>query len=207
MLTNHPTEGIAECEQALALDRNLAEAHAFIGWAKSLLGRSAETEAHTNEALRLSPRDIYAFRWMNGVGIAKSQMGADAEAVAWLRRSIEANPNQPMSHFLLAAVLARLGDTNEARAAMQVGLARNPGFTIHRFRVNPLSDDPTYVAWRERMYDGMRMAGVPEGRCRLRVRIGIARFEHNQSALLQPADTRAEFVKVCVGPSTDTLSS
>jgi TolB-like protein/class 3 adenylate cyclase/Tfp pilus assembly protein PilF len=163
MLTNHPTEGIAECEQALALDRNLAEAHAFIGWAKSLLGRSAETEAHTNEALRLSPRDIYAFRWMNGVGIAKSQMGADAEAVAWLRRSIEANPNQPMSHFLLAAVLARLGDTNEARAAMQVGLARNPGFTIRRFRVNPLSDDPTYVAWRERMYDGMRMAGVPEG--------------------------------------------
>jgi TolB-like protein/class 3 adenylate cyclase len=163
ILTSHPAEGIAECERALALDRNLADAHACIGWAKSFLGRGAETEVHTNEALRLSPRDIYAFRWMNGIGIAKSQLGADAEAVSWLRRSIEANPNQPMSHFLLAAALAQLGDLNEARAAVQAGLARNPGFTIRRFRDNPLSDNPTYLGWRERMYKGMRMAGVPEG--------------------------------------------
>jgi hypothetical protein len=68
-----------------------------------------------------------------------------------------------MAHFLFAASLARLGDLNEARAAVQAGLARNPGFTIRRFRANPLSDHPTYVAWRECMYEGMRMAGVPEG--------------------------------------------
>jgi tetratricopeptide (TPR) repeat protein len=163
ILTSHPAQGIAECERALVLDRHLADAHALIGWAKSLLGRSAETEAHTHEALRLSPRDIYAFRWMNGIGLAKSQMGADAEAVAWLRRSIQANPNQPMSYFLLAAALAQLGDLNEARAAVQAGLAHNPGFTILRFRDNPLTNNPTYLAWRERMYEGMRMAGVAEG--------------------------------------------
>ena len=162
ILTNRAAQGIAECEQALALDRNLADAHAFIGLAKSLLGRSAETEAHVHEALRLSPRDIYAFRWMNVVGIAKLQLGADAEAVAWLRRSIEANRNHPMAHFLLAAALALLGELDEARAAVQAGLALNPGFTIRRFRVNPSSDNPTYVAWRERIYEGMRMAGVPE---------------------------------------------
>ena len=162
MITNHAPEGIAECEQALVLDRNLADAHACIGWAKVLLGRSAETEAHTNEALRLSPRDIYAFRWINGIGIAKSQMGSDAEAAAWLRRSIEANPNQSMSYFLLAATLARLGDMNEARATVQAGLVRSTGFTIRRFRANPLSDNPTYLAWRERMYEAMRLAGVPE---------------------------------------------
>jgi TolB-like protein/class 3 adenylate cyclase len=162
MITNRAAEGIAECEQALVLDRNLADAHACIGWAKALLGRSAETEVHTNEALRLSPHDIYAFRWINGIGIAKSQMGADAEAAAWLRRSIEANPNQSMSYFLLAATLARLGDMNEARAAVQAGLVRNTGFTVRRFRANPLSDNPTYLAWRERLYEAMRLAGVPE---------------------------------------------
>jgi len=163
MVTNHAVEGISECEQALALDRNLADAHACIGWAKALLGRSEETETHTNEALRLSPRDIYAFRWINCIGIAKSQMGADAEAAAWLRRSIEANPNQSMSYFHLAASLARLGDMNEARAAVRAGLVRNTGFTIRRFRANPLSDNPIYLAWRERMYEGMHAAGVPEG--------------------------------------------
>jgi TolB-like protein/class 3 adenylate cyclase len=160
MITNRAAEGIAECEQALVLDRNLADAHACIGWAKALLGRSAETEVHTNEALRLSPHDIFAFRWINGIGIAKSQMGADAEAAAWLRRSIEANPNQSMSYFLLAATLARLGDMNEARAAVQAGLVRNTGFTVRRFRANPLSDNPTYLAWRERLYEAL--AGVPE---------------------------------------------
>ena len=37
MLTNRVAEGIAECHQAIALDRNLADAHAIIGWAKFLL--------------------------------------------------------------------------------------------------------------------------------------------------------------------------
>jgi hypothetical protein len=36
------------------------------------------------------------------------------------------------------------------------------GFTIRRFRANPLSDNPTYLAWRERLYEAMRLAGVPE---------------------------------------------
>jgi hypothetical protein len=71
--TNRAAEGIVECEQALSLDQNLADAHAGIGWAKFLLGRGAETEGHIHEALRLSPRDIGAFRWMMLVGIAKSQ--------------------------------------------------------------------------------------------------------------------------------------
>ena len=74
----------------MALDHNLANAHGLIGLAKYFLGRGEETEAHIHEALRLSPRDIFAFRWMMWVGIAKVQLNADGEAVAWLRRSIEA---------------------------------------------------------------------------------------------------------------------
>jgi TolB-like protein/Flp pilus assembly protein TadD len=163
IVTNRAAEGIAECEQALVLDRNLADAHACIGWAKFLLGRGAETETHICEAFRLSPRDIFAFRWMTWVGIAKSQLGADAEAVIWLRRGIEANRNIPLAHFNLAAALAVLGRLDEARAAAQAGLAIDPGFTIRRFSLNLSSDNPTYLAKRERVYEGMRLAGVPEG--------------------------------------------
>src|SRR4029077_6171341 len=90
MLTDRAAQGIAECEQALALDRNLTDAHALIGWGKLSLGRAAETEGHILEAFRLSPRDIFAFRWLTFVGAAKLLLGANAEAVAWLRRSIEA---------------------------------------------------------------------------------------------------------------------
>jgi tetratricopeptide (TPR) repeat protein len=56
-VTNRAEEGIAKCERALVIDRNLAGAHAVIGARKLFLGRAAETEAHVQEALRLSPRD------------------------------------------------------------------------------------------------------------------------------------------------------
>jgi TolB-like protein/class 3 adenylate cyclase len=161
--TNRAVEGIVECEQALALDQNLADAHATIGWAKFHLGRGAETEAHVHEALRLSPRDIGVFRWMMLVGIAKSQVGAYDEAVMWLRRSIDANRNMPYTHFVLAATLALLGRLDEARASAKAGLALDPAFTIRRFQRQLSSDNPTYLAKRERVYEGMRLAGVPEG--------------------------------------------
>ena len=37
------------------------------------------------------------------------------------------------------------------------------GFTIARYRPFAPSDNPVYLAGRERIYEGMRMAGVPEG--------------------------------------------
>ena len=162
MFTNRAPQGIRECEHALALDRNLADAHGCIGMAKYFVGRAEETESHIEEALRLSPRDIYAYRWLLFVGIAKAQLGADAESASWLRRSIEANRNFPLAHFHLAEVLALLGQSDDARAAARAGLALDPGFNLRRYRVNALSDNPLYLAGRERSCEGMRMAGIPE---------------------------------------------
>jgi tetratricopeptide (TPR) repeat protein len=162
ILTGRTAQGIAECEQALVLDRNLAMAHAFIGLAKVYMGRSAETEAHVQEAFRLSPRDTSAFLWMMIAGLAKSQLGAGEEAVAWFRRSIEANRNYPIAHFQLASALARLGSLGDAKAAVQAGLALDPGFTLRRLRASAPSDNPTYRTDAIRIYEGLRMAGVPE---------------------------------------------
>ena len=92
-------------------------------------------------------------------GLAKLQLGADAEAVAWLRRSIEANRNFPLAHFHLAAALALLGELDEARAAAQAGLALDPGFTLRRFRAKALSDNPIFLAARERI---LRVCAWPE---------------------------------------------
>jgi TolB-like protein/class 3 adenylate cyclase len=163
ILTNRAAYGIAECQQALALDRNLAGAHALIGKAKSLMGRAKETEAHINEALRLCPRHHFTHYMLLVVGDAKLQLSAYAEAVNWLRRSIEANRTYPLTHFVLAAALALLGSLDEARAAAKTGLALDPSFTIRRYRNGAPSDNPTYLASQERVYQGMRMGGVPEG--------------------------------------------
>ncbi len=161
ILTKRAAQGIRACERALALDRNLADAHGIIGWAKVLVGRGAEAEAHIQEAFRLSPRDTSAFRWMQYAGFTKLLLGADTEAVAWLRRCLEANRNYPLAHFQLAAALALLGSLEEARDAVRAGLALDPAFTIPRTR-GRISDDPTFRAGLKRVVEGMRMAGVPE---------------------------------------------
>src|SRR6516162_1805151 len=163
IFTNRAAQGIAECERSLALDRNLARAHANIGIAKLHLGRGEETEAHVEQALRLSPRDTVVYIWSLFVGLAKFWQGADAEAMVWLRRSLEANRNYPSAHFYLAAVLAYVGELDEARATAQAGLALNPSFSIRRYRTNTPSNHPVYLAGRERLIEGMRLAGVPEG--------------------------------------------
>jgi tetratricopeptide (TPR) repeat protein len=57
VLTRRATEGIAECEHALELDRNLAHAHSNIAFGKIFMGRAEETETHILEALHVSSRD------------------------------------------------------------------------------------------------------------------------------------------------------
>ena len=162
--TKRAAQGIAECEHALALDRNLATAHAFIGLGKIFVGRAEETEAHVGEAARLSPRDTNAHAWKTFAGIAKLILGSYEQAAAWFRRAIEANRNYPTPYFLSAAGLAQLGRLDEARSAVKAGLALNPSFAISRARAGwtPMSDDRTYLAQLEPIYESLRKAGVPE---------------------------------------------
>jgi len=148
---------------SLALDPNLAQAHALMGMGKIFSGRANETEPHVKEALRLSPRDDFAFWWMLIAGAAKLHLRGDEEAVVWLGRSIESNRNWPLAHFFLAAALANLGRLEEARAATQAGLALDPTFTIRRFHVGAQTDNASFMSTREHFYEGMRNAGVPEG--------------------------------------------
>jgi tetratricopeptide (TPR) repeat protein len=162
ILSNRAAQGIAECERALAIDRNLAAAHGYIGLGKVVAGRNEDTEGHVLEALRISPRDAGAFGWMHFVGVAKLAAGRDEEAVAWLNRSIELGRSWPTSYFWLAAALAHLGRHEEACEQARAGLELNPGFTIARLRSSALSDNLVYLAGRERVYDGLRKAGVPE---------------------------------------------
>jgi TolB-like protein/class 3 adenylate cyclase/Flp pilus assembly protein TadD len=161
--SNRVELGLVECERALAIDRNLATAHGWIGMGKFYIGKDAETEAHIQEALRISPRDAYAAAWMVFAAFAKLGEGKNEEAVAWASRAIEASPGFMSSYFLLAAALVGLGRMTEARETVRAGLALNPAFTIARYRASPSSDHPRYLAGLERILAALREAGVPEG--------------------------------------------
>ena len=161
--SNRAARGIAKFEQALALDPNLARTHALIGTAKYFVGRGSESEAHLHEAFRLSPRDTFAYAWSAMLGVVKLTLGADEEAMTLLQRAVEDNRNYPAAHFWLASALAHLDRLDDAGLAVQAGLSLDPTFTVSRFRKGAFSSNPTYLALRERVYEGMRKAGVPEG--------------------------------------------
>jgi tetratricopeptide (TPR) repeat protein len=162
--TKRAAEGMAECSRVLAVDpSDAAIVDEEIGRALMYLGRAEETEGRIKEGLRVNPSDIGVPFFYSTAGQAKLLLGDDEQAVVWLRGAIERNANQPLAHFYLAAALARLGRLDEARAEVQAGLALDPKFTIARARAYSESDNPTYLAQRERLFEAMRKAGVPEG--------------------------------------------
>jgi TolB-like protein/class 3 adenylate cyclase/Tfp pilus assembly protein PilF len=160
--TNRAAQGIAEYERALALDRNMAGAHSLIGQNKLFIGRAEESEAHVLEALRLSPRDPWAYIWLLTAGFAACLLGRNEEAASWFRRSIEANRNFALCHFIYGTVLANIGRMDEARSELAAGLALDPGFTIANFQSAVSSDNLVYLEQRSRIIDDMRRAGIPE---------------------------------------------
>jgi TolB-like protein len=162
IFSNRCAQGVDECARALVLDPNLAAAHGLIGFGKIVLGRAEETERHVREALRLSPCDPQAYIWMLFASNAMTWAGRDAEAGAWIQRAIQTNPHWAMLYFYLGATLTNMGRLDEARAAVRTGLGIDPKFTLRRYRDGAPSNDPAYLARRERLVVGMREAGVPE---------------------------------------------
>jgi TolB-like protein/class 3 adenylate cyclase len=78
-LTNRATQGVAECEQALALDRNLADAHAIIGWAKFRLGRATETGSALAQRATIQPSWFNMRHVHRARGVAKRRCAAHHE--------------------------------------------------------------------------------------------------------------------------------
>ena len=114
-------------------------------------------------AAGLALATLSLYLWRTYLGVAKVFLGKDEEAVAQLRHSIEINRNFQPAHFYLAVALAGLGRLDEARVAAKEGLSIDPSFTIRRYRGDAPSDNPVFLAGRQRIYEMMRKVGVPEG--------------------------------------------
>ena len=165
ILTKRAAEGIAECEHALALDRNLANAHAFIGFGKIYIGRAEETEAHVAEALRLSPRDTYGLHLDEYRGRGEEpprQLRAGGRVVSTGDRG---QPKLSAIHILcwpppsrsLVDLTRRIPQSRPASRSTRPSPSPAPAPLW-----TAMSDDPTYLAQLEPIFEGMRKAGVPE---------------------------------------------
>jgi len=89
-------------------------------------------------------------------------LGEDRKALESCRQSDALNPGQ--DDLLLAATLGLIGQENEARniVTRYLSSGQNTSRTIAHLEAQRPSEHPVFLAYRERLYEGLRKAGMPE---------------------------------------------
>ena len=93
------------------------------------------------------------------------------QAIDWDRRAIALGTSNPFPHANLAAALALTGHETEASEALQHYLALPSSAQLRTIAALKaynarFNSDPRVLESNERFYDGLRKAGMPEGKRR-----------------------------------------
>jgi adenylate cyclase len=147
---------------ATAINPNFAPSHAQLGVSYLELGRPEDAIRSAERAIRLSPRDPNARSWFAFVGMANLHLGRDLEAIPWLARAIDTDSPVALHQVYYMSALALAGRVEEARLALAQFRKERPSMTIGRLQASARSVNPIFAQHRERMYSGLRIAGLPE---------------------------------------------
>src|SRR5262245_55023127 len=157
-------EAIVEAERSLALNPSFVNAYSDLCLASSYLGQPQKAVQYADKAMRLSPRDplLYVFHLQKGFALLL--LHEDDQAIEWLRRAIAGAPQWPVPRALLAAALAEAGHDDEARETLEgyLSLSGTRARTIAQWKNQLPSDNPVFLAYAERLAEGLRKAGLPE---------------------------------------------
>ncbi len=113
--------GLAAAERALALDANLAEAHAIKAQIFADEGRSDEASAEIASALRLDPESFEVNRAAGALCFRKHRL---EEAIRFWEKATTLTETDYSSPGMLLTCYTSLGDTASARRAAQITIAR-----------------------------------------------------------------------------------
>jgi tetratricopeptide (TPR) repeat protein len=160
-------DAATEFETAIAFDRNLANAYAWLGRCKLAVGSVEEVIPLTEYAIRLSPHDRNLTAWYWSIGAVHLLKARTDEAVSWFEKSRNAYAGYHFIHASLAASYALRGETKRASVALReaqrlsnryssiAGLKAAPGRQwLEAPKLRSLAET-TYFA-------GLRQAGMPE---------------------------------------------
>jgi adenylate cyclase len=154
---------ITEGETAIALDPNNARAHEIASLGKFFLGHAEDGFAGIETALHLSPRDPHVPWWLFWMCAFHTQLAQWEQAIPWCDKAVTGLPKVFIPLVFLASANAWAGHDKEAKDAARQLQEVYPGFTVQTWAGIHWSDDPTFNAQHERMVEGLRKAGIPEG--------------------------------------------
>ena len=114
-----------------------AEAHTFLGWALSYLGRHVEAIDECRVAISIDPDFGNPY---NDIGAYLMALGRDDEAIGWLERAKTARRYEPrhFPYFNLARLYVRRHRIREAIRELEGALAVEPSYTPARRELHRL---------------------------------------------------------------------
>jgi len=153
-------EAVRALRRAVELNPNFALGHGALGLPLALHGAQEEAIRCAEYALRLNPNDrlvgTYAAR---AIAFAHFTAGRYTECAACGRNAIEKSPEDLPRNWMLTAALGMLGEMVAAAEARATLLRLQPDFSLTWVSENvPLTGEAA-----ERLREGLRKAGVPEG--------------------------------------------
>jgi tetratricopeptide (TPR) repeat protein len=153
----------AEASTAIAIDPNNADAHAVAGLWKLFVGHGEHGFSGIENAFRLSPHDPLLPNWQYWMCHIHTHLGHWEEAIEWCSKAVAGGGPGEYSLVDLAAANAWAGHDKEAQDAAAQLLRVSPGFTVQGWAGIHWTDDPTFNPQYQRIVEGLRKAGVPEG--------------------------------------------
>jgi TolB-like protein/DNA-binding winged helix-turn-helix (wHTH) protein/Tfp pilus assembly protein PilF len=155
-------QALSSFQQAIQLNPSDAQWHGHSAATLIMLGRPEEALAASDRAIRLSPHDPQLSLWQMFEGVALLHLGRDDEAIERLTKAVADNPKSAFGRLFLASALGNAGRVDEAGIQIQELLRLRPGLTLTQFKSREPSDEPRFLAHRQRVYQGLRRAGLPD---------------------------------------------
>ncbi len=145
-------------ERAIALNPSSAHAHTISAVVDMMTGQCERSLWHAERSKRLSPLDPLRYMPEAASAAANVSLGRNEEALASVRRSVEANPAFAPGLTLMVLCLARLGRIEEARETVRRLIEIAPDTTVTTVRERLLFADALYDGF----LDDLRAAGLSE---------------------------------------------
>jgi adenylate cyclase len=152
----HTDAAAEEYQRAIDLNPNFAAAHGYLGWTLALAGRTDEAIVHLEQAMRMSPQDPQNAIFNNAVAVAHYLVGRYPAAVSFARKAVQQRDGITSGHRIYVASLAKAGQVEEARAALQRLRELQPNISI-AWCEQYIGYTPGPMA---KFIEGMRKAGL-----------------------------------------------
>ena len=159
------SDQFAEIDAAIENDHNYAQAYAN-SWRHADLGRASGGKYRAGRnCAPAQPAGPGRNMWQYGICHAHTHLAQWEQAIEWCQKSIATDAGTWFPYVDLVAASAWLGHDAEAKASIAGLLKVYPGFTVQTFAdvAARVTYNPTFAQQIQRIIEGLRKAGLPEG--------------------------------------------